>query len=417
MNPIVPGHGARQLVMRNTSAHLVATAVSLGLGLISAGIISRHLGVAQFGKFNYLFAFYYFFLTLNDWGINTVLVREISRDKRRSGEILGSILFFKLIVALLSLLLARAIILQVGFEDDLRRGLLLYGLILPLAALQLPAVAYQAHLQLARLSLLSILNRVLVFIFTILSVWFGFGITGLAGALILAETGYSLLVLKDCRSLVQPVLKWNLNIVRPVLRSSIPVGITGLLVAVINRTNFLLLERSGDLHQLGLFSAASKIATLLQTLPLAVMTTLYPLMSRYAAEDFGRLKLLYWKSFWAMALAGVGVAVFIACFSSPLVRLIFGQGYTPAALSLAVLVWSTTFAYPAICGGNLLLGLGYEKTNLLINLSAVGLSLFLNFHWIPRWGALGASWATTLTYGWIFICTTIAAQRALQTRP
>ncbi len=406
----------RRLVAENTLAQMTATAVSLGFGLVTAAILSRHLGVDRFGKFHYLFAFYYFFLAFNDFGINTVVIREISKNKHRSGEILGSVFLFKLALSLFSLLAAWGVVLRMGFEGDFRRGLLIYGFILPLMAFQLPAAVYQVHLKLVRLSVLSLINKGIAFIFILTAVWLGFGITGLVIALILAETFYSLLLFRDARSLIEPVWKWNPRVLGAILRSSIPIGLAGLLVAVTNRSGFILLERLSDLHQLGLFSAATKVTAILETLPLTVMGTLYPLMSHYAARDPSRLKSLYQKSFLSLASAGVAVALLVTFASHLLVRLIFGRAYLAAVPSLAVLVWSTAFVYAAVCGGSLLISLGHERISLFINAVAAALNVFLNLQMIPRWGARGAAWATVVTYGVILVCTAIAAQRVLSPR-
>ncbi len=406
----------RRLVAQNTMAQMTSTAVSLGFGLLSAAILSRHLGVERFGKFHYLFAFYYFFLALNDFGVNTVVVREISQNKHRSGEILGSVFLFKLALSLLSLLAAWVVILRMGFEGDLRRGLLIYGFVLPLMAFQLPAAVYQVHLKLARLSVLSVITKGISFILILTAVWLGFGITGLAIALILAETLYSLMLFWDARSLLEPVWKWNPHVLWAILRSGIPIGLTGLLVAVINRSSFILLERLGGLYQLGLFSAATKVTSILETLPLTMMGTLYPLMSYYAARDPSRLKSLYQKSFFSLACVGVAAALLVNFLSPLLIHLIFGKAFLAAVPSLAVLIWSTAFVYAAVCGGNLLISLGRERACLFINALAAVLNLFLNFHLIPRYGARGAAWATVATYGVILVCTTIAAQRALSPR-
>ena len=404
----------RQLVAENTVAQMMATAVSLGFGLVTAAILSRYLGVDRFGKFHYLFAFYYFFLAVNDLGINTVVIREISKNKQRSGEILGSVFLFKLALSLFSLGLAWTTVLWMGFEGDFRRGLLLYGLILPLVALQLPTVLYQAHLKLARLSVLSLINKGIAFIFTLTAVWFGFGITGLVIALIFAETFYTLLLLWDAQPLIEPGWKWNSHVLGVIVRSGIPIGLTGLLVAVINRASFILLERLSDLHQLGLFSAATKVTSILEVLPLTIMGTLYPLMSRYATQDPARLKSLYQKSVLTLAVLGFSAAILIKLASPLITRLIFGRAYTEAAPTLAVLVWSIASVYPAVCGGNLLISLGREKVSLFINVLAAILNVFLNFQMIPRWGAFGAAWVAVITYGFIFICTSIAVKGAFQ---
>ena len=64
--------GIRALLVRNLTIQTLSEAVALGCGLASAVLLSRHLGLAGYGIFTYTFAFIYFFLTLNDLGLNTI---------------------------------------------------------------------------------------------------------------------------------------------------------------------------------------------------------------------------------------------------------------------------------------------------------------------------------------------------------
>lgn len=386
----------------------------MGLGLATIFLLSRYLGVERFGKLNYIFAFFYFFLTLSDFGINTVLVREISRDRSRAESFLGGMLSFKALLAAFSILTAWAVISRLGFERELRHGLLIYALALFPIALQLPSVIYTVLLKIGRLSFLSLLNKGIGFILLLAVIHLERGLAALSLALVLGEVLFLLILLKDTRQWVR--LQWRLDPVLwgRILRSSIPLGVTGLFVAVVNGVDFILLERLTDLRQVGLFSAAHKVTNLLEALPLMVMGTLYPVMSRYAKEDPGRLQSLYRKS--ALALGGAGVAIGITVtFLSPIIiRLLFGSRFAGAEKGLAILIWSTASLYPAICGGNLLISLGMERINLWINASAAVLNLGMNLLLIPRFGFVGAAVVSAATYCFIMASTGFFAHQALR---
>ena len=135
------------LLIKNTAVQMMGYGISLTFGLVSTGVISRYLGVEGFGQFNYIFAFFYFFLSLNDFGVNTVVVREVSKHRERAGEIIGAMLTFKLLVALTLVLAAWITIWRMHFSGELRNALCVYALILPVMALQLPSVIFQVVLK------------------------------------------------------------------------------------------------------------------------------------------------------------------------------------------------------------------------------------------------------------------------------
>ena len=403
----------RRLVVKNTGAQMAAMVVSLGFGLVTTAVLSRYLGVEWFGKFNYIFAFFYFFLSLNDFGVNTIVVREVSQQRERAGEIIGAILSFKLLLAVLSMVIAWITIGLMDFPTDLRNALSVFALILPLTALQLPSVMYSILLKTDRLSMLTILNKGMGVLLMMGVVLARYRLTALTAALILAEAVFLVILLRDTRALVHPIWRINPKLWANVLRSSIPLGIAGLFGAIVNRVDFLMLERMTDLHQLGLYSAAYKVTGLLEIPPLMMMGIIYPLMSRYARENPAKLRMLYKKSTLGLTMVAIIIGLVATVFAPMIVRIVFGRQFLGTDRCLRVLVWATVCLYAALSGGNLLISMGKELVSLSILASAALINVTLNLLWIPRRGFVGAAWATTFTFFFILVATTVAASRAL----
>jgi O-antigen/teichoic acid export membrane protein len=409
----------KQLIVRNTGPQIAAQGVSLALGLATTAVLSRYLGVERFGQFSYIFAFFYFFLTLNDFGVAIVVVREASQHRERAGEIIGSLLLFKLGLAAVSVIAAWTAIWLMGFPPDLGRALAIYALILPMIALQLPASIFQVVLDLRYPSILGIVNRVATFALVMAGIAFRVGVPGLAALLVVAEAVSAATLLFGARKISRPVLSIDLDLWRKVLRSSVPLGLTGLCVAIINRADFIMLERMTDLQQVGLYSAAYRVTNVLESLPLMLMGTIYPLMSR-AASDRDQLRVVFRQSVILLGAIALPMGIAVSVGAPLIVRLLFGQRFAGADRALSVLVWSTASLYVAIVAGNLLISIGRERTNLLLNVIGAALNMLLNILLIPRWGFVGAAVATSATYFFILMSMMTAATLALYplgTRP
>jgi O-antigen/teichoic acid export membrane protein len=407
----------KHLLIKNTGFQLVSHAVSLAIGLVSTMVLSRYLGVERFGQFNYIFAFFYFFLSINDFGVNVIVVREASKNRERVGEIIGAMLSFKLLLAAFSVVAAWSAIWLMKFPPDLQNALFVYTLILPVMALQLPAVIFQVLLKMGYPSFIGIVNRVLSFLLLMVMVWLGYGLAALAAALIVAEVVSLALLLKYAQSFVRPVYRLDPKLWKKVLRSSIPLGVMGLFAALINRVDFIMLERMTDMQQVGLYSAVYKVTNLLELFPLMVMTTIYPLMSQYANEDLDKLRDLYKKSVLYLGIVAVPLGIGITVFAPVIIRLLFGAQFAGADRALMVLVWSTVFLYLALSGGNLLISMGREKINLVLNMMGAGLNIALNFMLIPSMGFVGAAFATSVTYLFILVSISLASYLVLYSAP
>lgn len=404
----------RHLLIKNTGVQMAAHAVSLAVGLATSVVLSRYLGVEGFGQFNYIFAFFYFFLSVNDFGVNVIVVREVSRQRERAGEIIGAMLSFKLLLAIISVLVAWTAVWLMKFPEGLRNALCLFVLILPVIALQLPAVIFQVLLKAEYPALIGISNRCAGFLLMMGAVWMGYGLTELVGALLLAEFASLLITLKCSKRFVRPTWRFDPRLWREILRSSVPLGIAGLFGALISRVDFIMLERMGDLRQVGLYSAAYKVTNLLEAFPLMIMGTIYPLMAGYAKEDPERLRALYKKSVLYLGVAAVPMGIIITLFAPFIVQILFGSQFIGAERGLMVLVWSTVFLYLAISGGNLLISLGKEKVNCLILAVAALVNIGLNFLWIPTMGFVGAALSTAISFFVIFVGTAIGVSMYLK---
>src|SRR3989337_3717734 len=124
----------RRVLIKNTGVQMAAHGISTAIGLATMFVLSRYLGVEGFGQYNYIFAFFYLFITINDFGVNTIVVREISKQRERAGEIIGAMLSFKVLLAAISILVAWAVIWLMKFPEGLRNALYLFALILPMIA-------------------------------------------------------------------------------------------------------------------------------------------------------------------------------------------------------------------------------------------------------------------------------------------
>lgn len=404
----------KRLLLKNTGVQMAAQAVSLAVGLATTLILSRYLGVEGFGQFNYIFAFFYFFLTINDFGVNTIVIREVSKQRERAGEIIGAMLLFKVLVAVVSVLVAWIAIWLMKYPEDLRNALFVYATVLPVIAFQLPGIIFQILLKAEYPAIIGIFSRCAGFVLIVGAAWMGYGLTAIVLALLLGEFASLLVTLKYAKRFVKPTWRADPRLWKEVLRSSVPLGIAGLFVAVINRVDFIMLERMTDLHQVGLYSAAYKITNLLEAFPLMIMSTIYPLMSRYASEDPERLRALYKKSVLYLGMIALPMGISITLFAPAIVRSVFGAKFIGADRGLMVLVWSTVFLYVALVAGNLLISLGYEKINLLLLIPGAILNITLNLLLIPTSGFIGAACSTTATFLWLLISSLGAAALCLR---
>lgn len=399
----------KQILLRNLTWQGAAQAVGLASGLAVSLLLARYLGTAGFGAFNYVFAYLYFCLAVNDLGVNTIVVREVAKDETRAGAIVGAMMAFRLLLGIVTVGVASIVALVVPMEAEIRPALLVFVWILPLNASTIAQTVFQARLQAQPAAITDIVNRLSGLLFVLTAVSAGAGLTGVFVALFGGELLGAATAIALSRRVVRPVLRVDTALWREVLRSSLPLGIAGLLVAVVNRVDFLMLERMTNLEQVGLYAAAYKVTNLFERFPLLVSTTIYPVMSRLAVDDRTRLASVYRKTVVHLAAIGIPAALVMTWLAPEIMRL-FGPQYVDAARGLRVLVWASVCLYLSLAGGNLLISIGRERINLLTLVAGAAANVVLNLLWIPRWGYVGAALATVAAFAVILVTTVIAVE-------
>lgn len=405
--------GLRALLVRNLTMQGIGEAIALACGLLSTMVLSRYLDVAGFGAFNYVFAFMYLFLSLNDLGVNTIVVRELSQAPDRMGEIVGAALTLRLAIAACALTAACVTALLWPMEPALRLPLLLFSLVLPINALNVPGMILQATMRFGRNTAAMIIWRVSGLLLIVITLTAGFGVTAVLGALLLSDViGTGVVFLMASRiARIRPhvdLARW-----RALLASAAPVGATLLLVAVVNRIDFIMLEQMTTLADVGLYSAAYRVTNLLERFPILVMATLYPVMSKLAVEDWPRLRQVYHRALWqlgAMALP-MGVVTWLA--APWLLAALFGEDYRAAAPALRYLVLSTACLYFAMTGGTLLNSVHRSRDNVVALGAGALINVALNVVLIPSRGIQGAAMATAASYAVVLLVTLGAVERQL----
>jgi O-antigen/teichoic acid export membrane protein len=98
-----------------------------------------------------------------------------------------------------------------------------------------------------------------------------------------------------------------------------------------------------------------------------------------------------------MAIA-FGLCTLLTPFSGPIVHLLYGLRYAAAGPLLAVLIWSEGPVFFGVVMSNALVAKNLQNYLPLSTVIGAAVNVVLNLYLIPRWGAMGAAWATNVSY-------------------
>jgi O-antigen/teichoic acid export membrane protein len=174
-----------------------------------------------------------------------------------------------------------------------------------------------------------------------------------------------------------------------------------MLMAIYSVVDILVLSYLGSAQAVGLFGAANRIRTLVNTTCVILLTSYTPVLARSAGNtaEMHRHGSDYAK---IMYLAVAPIALFLAIFSADAMSFAFGAQFIAAAPALSILMFVLLLAAVNMTHGNPLLVWGRERYFMFSVLMAAGLNAVMNTLLIPRFGVYGAAWADLATEMFLF---------------
>lgn len=152
-------------------------------------------------------------------------------------------------------------------------------------------------------------------------------------------------------------------------------------------------------NEVGLYAVATLLGQLVLILPSAVQMLTYPKMTEYW-EHQNKKRLDYMiNATIRMSLVMLTPLVFtLSYLRAEVILLVFGASFTEAAAPLSILLvgylFNSVFSRPL---GASMAAIGRPNMDMVRSFLAAVVNVSLNLWFIPRWGLVGAAWATTLS--------------------
>jgi PST family polysaccharide transporter len=181
------------------------------------------------------------------------------------------------------------------------------------------------------------------------------------------------------------------------LSNSFPIAFTSLLAMIYLRIDQVMLHKMVSDSVLGQYVAAVRVSELFEMLPAAFMFTVAPILS-VSVVDPEKFRAYVDRAFRYFMIAAAGLCVFMTIGAKLIVRVLYGQQFLPAAPLLTVLIWSEIAVFFSAVVVNALIASNEQRLLPIPTIFGAAINVGLNLVLIPRYGAIGAAWATLASY-------------------
>jgi O-antigen/teichoic acid export membrane protein len=404
----------RQRAAKDILMQIVVRVGNLALGVVVTAIVVRTLGRAGYGQWSTLFIVIALIGYFANFGMEGVALREAAKAPELEHEWIGTVITARLIMLVPVMIISLvALLLLEQSHQMLVAGLILIA-VMPFGGVSALAILFRLRVD----------NRVPMIVLTLRSILWGIAVILISAegggmiALAIAMAGTNTIgSIVQALAAMRVVPRWprpTRKHLRELVRIGLPIGISGVLVIAYARIDQVIVYVVAGSKQAGLYGAVYNVLDQSHFVPVSIMTTLAPVLAASWPGDRERLLRTARLTAELLAVASFGALAFAIVAAEPVVRLIFGAEFAPAASILPVLGAAFVLICFGYLNGNLLLVLGLQRRLLRISLIALVVNVIGNLILVPLFGYTGAAWMTLVTEMVVFGFAFTLVLRALE---
>jgi O-antigen/teichoic acid export membrane protein len=388
--------------VRGTTVTFISGVLNLLLGIGASVILARILGPKGRGIYALSTLLPSLIVTFGNLGIGPATVYYVARGEFRRQEILGNNVLLSLGIGGLGVLVGVFVVLF--FHETVFPGVSSDYLLLALALVPVEFFFSYVNNMLLGAQRIEEFNYVQIaqsglFLGAIALALLGLkaGVTGAILAGLFTRVIVNAIVFRFALRIAGGIdLKPNTFYMKRVTTYGIQAHLPNILGFLNYRADMFLVNWFLGPAAVGLYSVGVGLVEKLWMVSFAASTVLFP---RVAAETEEQKRkeftpLVARTVLWMTALA----SLILAFLSKWIVLLLYSEAFLPAADTLrALLIGITTLSAGRVLSNDIA-GRGFPGLNIYTGLAAVTTNVVLNLLWIPRYGIVGAAWASTASY-------------------
>ena len=372
----------------------------MGVAFVVGALVARYLGAEKMGILAYAMSIAGFLDVFIQMGTKSILTRNLVAEPDNKNIILGSGLALRGLGAIFSLI-GLLLLLVLVPEDGLTLYIILIMSIPPLlVGAQIlfsyfdskVITKYDARVKLVSLVIISCFRLSLIFLFQAGLVWFAFGYVivefiNLVGQVWIYQRGHGNVL----------ELRVSKAYMKRLFNESWPLIFTALLTVIYMRTDQIMIKHLLNDAQTGVYFVSVRFSMIFVFIPTVIGSSLATAVYRAKKHSYEKFLQRTQELLNFLVFASFGVILVVSIAGPMLIDFIYGSDYSAAGPVLIVHVWSLLFIALGTGSSTYLMAIDLQKISLIRTIIGAIVNVLLNFLFIPKYGIIGAAYATLIT--------------------
>jgi O-antigen/teichoic acid export membrane protein len=380
-------------IIRGSVWRLLGNLAGLALGIGTAALLLRHLGVAESGRYVTVMSLVSIAATIADLGVTNTAGRELAlRPASQRRQLVANILGLRLLLMPPAILLAVCFGLIAGYPSRMVIGTAIAGAGSLLVSVAHSFMARMAvELRNAGWAVMDFARQVVTLALVALLVALGAHLTPFFGVLVV--TGLVLIALVPAVERNHPYVmpRFDRPEQRRLLRISVPMAIALVLNELYFRLVIVLMSLVSSPRQTGYYGGSLRAMDSLIELPGLLVGVAMPLLATAGRDDHDRLRYAVRGLNQVAVIAGVGIVLCTVRIAVPVMQVIGGHSFGPAGGVLRIQVGALLFIALCQIWGSTLFALGRQRELIMTNALALAAVAVYAGVLVPEFNAQGGA--------------------------
>lgn len=363
--------------------------------------LARYLGPSNYGLFSYSVAFTSIFLGISKLGMDGIIVKEIVQKPESYIKVLGTAFWLKFLAAgfLFSLISLFLYFFEIGSVPP--HYILIISLGMFFQSFEVIDFYFQAQVNGKAISKCKFVQLTISSILKILFIYMRLGLIYFIVVTLLdfVSLAISLLIAYKRSNLDSFAIQFDKESAKRILLKSWYLALAGIVVTLYMRIDQLMIGEILGLKQVGLYSIAVRLCEIWYIFPALISDALFPAIINAKSVNQAlyqkRLIRLFSLLFWISCLIGALTCI----FSSTLINKLFGSNYSDAIPVVIIYAWAGIFVSFGVASEKWLITEDLNVFSFWRTFSGLIINVIANLILIPKYGIMGAAWATLISYG------------------
>lgn len=393
-------HQGFRKYLHNTSWLFVERILRMVVGLFVGVWIARYFGPEQYGLYNYAQSFVTLFAIIATLGLDSIVTRELIKDETQRDRLLGTAFFLKLAGALMSF---AALGIGILFTSNSPHANTLIFVIASATLFQSFNVIdfyFQSRVLSKYIVFANIVGFSLSSLIKIGLILFEAPLLAFAAVIVfdsvILSLGYVYFYKKQ--RFMLKLWRFDYPLARSLLRDSWPLILTGAVLMVQARIDQVMLKEMVGTKEVGYYSVAMRLIEALAFVPILLKNSLLPAIinAKQQSQELYEQRLgdFYRLNFLVFLLTAIPIFI----FSEQIVVLLFGEAYQPAGFLLSLFAVRLFFANMGVARSVFILTENLYRFSFITMVIGTLTNITLNYVWIPQYAAVGALYATIVSF-------------------